>query len=113
MASYKQPCVHCGTFIERDARLCPNCASRSPFGYHCPACLRDVDKSDRVCAGCGRSLFTVCPTCNRQTFVGERCDSCKAGLMIYCTNTRCGALQFYENIKCTVCGKKIKKEMGV
>ena len=25
MASYKQPCVHCGEFIDRDARLCPKC----------------------------------------------------------------------------------------
>jgi hypothetical protein len=32
--------------------------------------------------------------------------------MIHCTNPRCGALQFFENAKCTACGKKIKRDVG-
>jgi hypothetical protein len=29
--------------------------------------------------------------------------------MFRCPNERCGVLQFFENEKCTACGKKIKK----
>ena len=110
MATYKQPCLHCGTFIERDSRLCPNCGSRSPFGYQCPSCLHAIEKEQRVCAGCGRSLRVLCPVCGQETFVDAHCELCGADLMIPCTNPRCGELQFFENTKCTACGKKIKKE---
>ncbi len=51
MATYKQPCLHCGEFIERDSRLCPKCHSRSPFGYHCPTCLKPIEKGQAVCSG--------------------------------------------------------------
>ncbi len=112
MATYKQPCIHCGEFVERDSHLCPKCGSRSPFGYHCPTCLREIQKGQPVCSGCGRGLMVVCPTCSQLTFVNERCENCGAGLMIHCTNSRCGNLQFFENIKCTACGKKIKRKMG-
>lgn len=112
MATYKQPCVHCGELIERDAHLCPKCASRSPFGHLCPTCNRPIQKGGPVCSGCGRPLYVTCPSCHQQTFVDERCEVCGAGLMIYCSNTRCGALQFFENTKCTVCGKKIKQQVG-
>lgn len=108
MATYKQLCVQCGEFIDRDARLCPKCGSRSPFGYLCPSCNRPIQKSSPVCAGCGRPLYVACPSCGQQTFVAETCEQCGAGLMIYCENKRCGALQFFQNTKCTVCGKKIK-----
>ena len=87
MAGYKQPCMHCGTFIESDARLCTGCGSMNPFGY-------------------------LCPTCGGQTFVQERCEVCGSGLMVYCENKRCGALQFFQNTKCTACGKKIKAKKG-
>jgi RNA polymerase subunit RPABC4/transcription elongation factor Spt4 len=112
MATYKQPCLHCGEFIERDSNLCPKCHSRSPFGYHCPSCFKPIQKGQAVCSGCGRSLYVTCPTCKAQTFAGERCEACGAGLMIHCTNPRCGELQFFENVKCTVCGKKIKRDFG-
>jgi len=112
VASYKQPCIHCGMLIERDARVCVGCGSHSPFGYRCPTCLRSVQKGQPVCSQCGRSLMVTCPTCGRPTFTGERCDQCGAGLMIHCTNTRCGALQFFDTITCTACGKKIKREVG-
>ena len=109
MATYKQPCVHCGTFIDRDARFCPKCASRSPFGYLCPTCLRPVEKGSAVCAECGRPLYVICPACQKQTFVDDKCEQCGASLMIRCQNPRCGELQFFENTKCTACGKKLKK----
>jgi hypothetical protein len=54
--------------------------------------------------------MTVCPFCNGQTFVGsEICDVCGKSLMIFCENNRCREPQFFENLKCTVCGKAIKK----
>jgi CRISPR/Cas system-associated protein Cas10 (large subunit of type III CRISPR-Cas system) len=108
MASYKQPCIHCGTYIEPDSRFCPSCQSQSPFGYLCPACLRPIQKGQSICSACGRPLFTACPVCGKQTFVQEKCEQCGASLMIRCQNPRCGVLQFFENTKCTACGKKIK-----
>jgi hypothetical protein len=71
-----------------------------------------VEKGQAVCSGCGRSLYVNCPTCGQQTFAEERCEACKSGLMIHCTNPLCGELQFFENVKCTACGKKIKRDMG-
>ena len=112
MALYKQPCIHCGTFIEEDARICLSCGSMSPFGYLCPDCNRPIQKGQAMCSGCGRPLYTYCPTCGGTTFVQERCEACGAGLMVYCSNRRCEALQFFENTKCTVCGKKIKAKIG-
>jgi RNA polymerase subunit RPABC4/transcription elongation factor Spt4 len=110
MATYKVPCIHCGEMVERDAHNCPKCGSRSPFGYHCPTCLKPIKRGNAVCSGCGRPLATTCPYCNGQTFVGgERCDACGQTLMIRCESKRCGELQFFENTKCTVCGKPIKK----
>lgn len=111
MATYKQPCIHCGEFIERDSRLCPKCRSRSPFGYHCPTCLREVENGQEVCPGCGRPLFVKCPTCGQRTFADAKCEACGASLMIKCANPRCGELQFFENVKCTACGKKMKKKL--
>ena len=110
MATYKQPCLHCGEFIDRDARLCPMCGSRSPFGYRCPSCLRDIQKGQTVCSGCGRSLTVTCPACGQPTFADERCEKCGAGLLVICANRRCGEPQFFENTKCTACGKIIKAE---
>lgn len=112
MATYKIPCIHCGEMVERDAHNCPRCSSRSPFGYHCPACLKPIARGHAVCSGCGRLLTAVCPYCKGQTFVGsEKCDNCGQTLMIHCENKRCGERQFFENQKCTVCGKSIKKAM--
>ena len=111
MASYKQPCVHCGTLIDRDSRFCPTCASSSPFGYLCPTCLRPVERTQAVCSGCARPLYIPCPHCKQQTFVGERCDCCGKPLMVRCTNKRCGVPQFFQNTRCTACVKKIKAKL--
>lgn len=108
MASYKQPCHHCGKYIEADSRFCPFCMSGSPFGYLCPNCLRPIQKGQPICTGCGRMLYTSCPSCNKSTFVQECCEQCGKTLMVRCQNHRCGVLQFFENTKCTACGKKIK-----
>lgn len=108
MAFYKQPCIHCGAYIDQDARFCPACGSQSPFGYLCPACLRPVEKSSQICAGCGRPLYVACPVCGGKTFVQEKCEQCGCCLTVRCQNSRCRALQFFENTKCTACGAKIK-----
>lgn len=112
MASYKQRCVHCGTLVDRDVRFCPSCGSQNPFGFLCPTCLRPVEKGQPLCSGCGRSLSVACPHCGKHTFVGERCDVCGDSLMVRCKNKRCGVLQFFENGKCTACGKKIKSRIA-
>ena len=108
MASYKRPCIQCGAYIEPDSRFCPSCQSHSPFGYLCPVCLRPVEKSQTICSGCGRPLYTSCPASGKQTFVQGKCEQCGDALMIPCQNPQCGAPQFFENTKCTACGKKIK-----
>jgi hypothetical protein len=109
MAFYKQPCIHCGQYIDSDSRFCTKCGSHSPFGYNCPTCLREIQKGDAVCPGCGRPLYIACPHCKGRTFVQDNCDACGKGLMILCQNSRCGQMQFFENIKCTACGKKLQK----
>jgi predicted amidophosphoribosyltransferase len=110
MATYKKNCIHCNELIEGDSRVCSRCGSRSPFGYNCPTCLKPIQKGNEVCSACGRSLTTSCPYCNKEVFVGlETCDKCGKTLMIHCESNRCEALQFFENKKCTVCGKPIKK----
>ena len=39
MPTYKHPCPHCGTFINRDVAACPKCGTRDPFAPgRCPAC---------------------------------------------------------------------------
>lgn len=108
MASYKQPCIQCGALTDRDAQFCPSCGSMNVFGYHCPTCSKRIEKGQRICIDCGRPLYVGCPHCGRPTFAGERCESCGQTLMIRCQNVRCGAPQFFENTKCTACGKKIK-----
>ena len=110
MATYKQPCMRCGDFIERDVLLCPKCLSRSPFGYRCPACRREIQKGQIACSGCGRELYTTCPVCRQRTFTDEKCEACGASLLVKCANPRCGGMQFFENTTCTECGKKLKKK---
>jgi hypothetical protein len=54
--------------------------------------------------------MTTCPYCMNPTFVGaEKCDYCETTMFIKCESKRCGELQFFENKKCTACGKEIKK----
>jgi len=108
MATYKQPCIHCDTMIDRDARICINCLSRNPFGYHCPTCMKPIEKGQVACSNCTRVLYVNCPICGAQTFVGERCDACKVSLLVQCSNPRCEQMQFFQNEKCTACGKKLK-----
>jgi RNA polymerase subunit RPABC4/transcription elongation factor Spt4 len=112
MATYKTPCVHCGAFVDRDARFCPNCASRTPFGFHCPRCLKPITRNQSACSSCGRPLRVDCPACGEPTFVDERCEICGVSLMVRCLNPRCGELQFFENDKCTACGKMFKRDGG-
>ncbi|MDU9375917.1 hypothetical protein McpSp1_04960 [Methanocorpusculaceae archaeon Sp1] len=112
MASYKQPCIHCGTLVDRDVRFCPSCGSQSPFGYQCPSCLLPITKGQARCSGCGRPLYVICPHCGEQTFVQDTCEHCGGSMMVPCENKRCGVLQFFENTKCTACGKKIKPTLG-
>ena len=110
MAVYKEPCIHCGEFIGRDSKFCTKCGSRSPFGYHCPACLKPIERGDTLCSGCGRPLTVICPYCGGNTFAGsDKCGACGKTLMILCENSRCGEAQFFENKRCVACGKPIKK----
>lgn len=109
MATYKQPCLHCGEYIERDSRFCTKCGSHSPFGYHCPHCLKEIERGNLVCPGCGEPLTAVCPICGGTTFVGsEKCDTCGRFLMIRCENARCNEPQYFLRTTCSACGKKIK-----
>ena len=109
MASYKQQCIHCGSFIERESRFCTSCGSRSPFGYICPTCRSPIQKNQMICGGCGRPLRVPCPHCGARTFVSDKCESCGGPLLIKCPNVRCGDMQFFENAKCTSCGKRLRK----
>ena len=109
MATYKKPCMHCKTLIAGDSRFCPTCGSRSPFGYVCPTCRTPISKEQVACPGCGRHLRVICPYCGKPTFVADKCEHCLGTLMVKCQNPRCGEMQFFENHKCTACGKRLRK----
>jgi len=109
MATYKQPCIQCGAMIERDSHFCEKCGSRNPFVYLCPSCLKIIEQGNAVCSGCGRPLTTICPYCGGVTFIGsDHCDACGRLLMKQCQNKRCGKMQYFDLMKCTACGKKLK-----
>jgi acetyl-CoA carboxylase beta subunit len=110
MATYKQPCIHCGTFIERSSNFCPKCGSNSPFGYSCPSCGQSIEKEQKRCSSCGRDLYVTCPHCGELTFVQEKCEVCGKSLMKICGNRRCRAEQFFDLVKCTACGKSLIPE---
>lgn len=110
MAGYDKPCMGCGNLISHDCRFCPVCGRLSPFYDACPECSAEIKRTYVRCPSCGRDLYIFCPFCGQRTFVAERCDACRASLMIRCDNKRCMAPQFFLNAKCTACGKKIKKQ---
>jgi len=111
MATYKQPCIRCGTLVDTAERLCPTCGSRSPFGYECPTCDHVIQKDQQVCPGCGRALHVKCPYCAALTFTQDTCEACGRNLMVQCDNKRCGEMQFFQNVTCTDCGHKIKAKL--
>jgi len=109
MATYKRPCLACSALIDGDVHVCPRCGSRSPFGYLCPTCLKPIKRDDLVCSGCRRPLVVGCPYCHHPVFVGDSaCPSCRGSLLMLCENKRCQQPQFFQNTKCTACGKPIK-----
>jgi len=109
MATYKTPCINCGSLIDGGSNVCPKCGSRNPFGYNCPSCRKDIQRDELLCSGCGRPLTTACPYCHQPAFIGdEACRACGGSLLILCENKRCRQPQFFENTKCTACGKPIK-----
>ncbi len=110
MAGYDMPCIGCGNFIAYDSKFCPICGWMSPFCDACPSCAAEIKRGWMRCPSCGRELNITCPHCKATTFVGESCDACHGSLMIRCENKNCLAPQFYQNIKCTACGKKIKNQ---
>ena len=112
MAGYDKPCIGCGTFIGYDSQFCPICGRQSPFYDACPSCNIEIRREWQRCPSCGRNLYTVCPHCGQRTYVVEKCDMCHQSLMIKCENKLCQGLQFFENTKCTLCGKKIKHKKG-
>lgn len=107
MASYKQPCRFCGELLQSDARFCSKCGSDAPFADLCPDCLNKIDRGSVRCSSCGRPLYTVCPHCEKRTFVASTCDACGKSLTKTCHNPLCRQEQFFENKVCTVCGKRL------
>ncbi|NLC41107.1 MAG: hypothetical protein GX763_09360 [Clostridiaceae bacterium] len=110
MAGYKHPCIHCGNLIDHDARYCIYCNSRSPFAFRCPDCLKEVEQKQSICSSCGRPLYVPCPSCAQLTFVSDNCQSCGTTLLVQCQNKRCMQMQFFQNTKCTACGKLLKNK---
>lgn len=110
MAGYNKPCIGCGTFIAYDSKFCPTCGRNSPFYDACPSCMAEIKREWKRCPSCGRGLYIACPHCAQLTFVCDKCDSCHQPLTRPCENTLCGSQQFFQNVKCTDCGKKFKNK---
>jgi predicted amidophosphoribosyltransferase len=111
MATYQKPCIQCGAFVQGGARYCQACGTSNPFTHNCPTCIKEISPEHMVCSGCGRPTKILCPVCKQQTFIGKsNCEVCGESLMQTCSNPRCGEKQFFENTKCTACGKKFKKK---
>ncbi len=110
MAGYDKACIGCGNLIGYDSMFCPICGRMSPFYDACPSCNAEIKRGWQRCSSCGRMLTIPCPHCGKPTFVGDKCDACGVSLMVTCPNKLCHAPQFFENTKCTACGKKIKKK---
>ncbi|MET1231631.1 MAG: zinc ribbon domain-containing protein [Candidatus Limnocylindrales bacterium] len=60
MPTFKHPCPHCGTFINRDVAACPACGRADPFAPgRCPTCKAPIEDLAWVaCPKCGTSLVT-------------------------------------------------------
>ncbi|MHB8958073.1 MAG: zinc ribbon domain-containing protein [Candidatus Limnocylindrales bacterium] len=58
MPTFKHPCPHCGTFIERDVVACPKCGTRDPFSPgRCPNCSAPLDDASWIaCPKCGNPV---------------------------------------------------------
>ena len=69
MASYKQPCIHCGTFIESDSRFCPDVKAEALLGISAPpACAPSKKANLSAPAAAGRLLFLVPTVENRLSY---------------------------------------------
>jgi hypothetical protein len=56
--TFKHPCPHCGTYIQRDAAACPKCGARDPFApARCANCRTVIeDPSYVACPRCGKPV---------------------------------------------------------
>lgn len=58
MPTFKHPCPHCGTFIDRDVVACPACGRRDPFTPgRCANCRAPLEDASWVaCPKCGQPV---------------------------------------------------------
>ena len=63
MPTFKHPCPHCGTYIERDVLACPFCGTKDPFApARCPNCRTSItDPAWIACPKCGAALGKAVP----------------------------------------------------
>jgi RNA polymerase subunit RPABC4/transcription elongation factor Spt4 len=113
MATYMQPCIHCGHLVDSGENHCPNCTSSHPFTLVCPQCRQSVTATQAVCPDCGRGLYIACPHCGGRTFAQEFCQLCNRPLTVTCPNKACRDRQFYQNTRCTACGRPIKATLPI
>lgn len=73
MPTFKHPCPHCGSYINRDVVACPACGRADPFApARCPTCKAPIDDLAWVaCPKCGTSLLGASdPATSTSTPVG-------------------------------------------
>lgn len=58
MPTFKHPCPHCGTFINRDVAACPACGRADPFApARCANCRATIsDPGWIACPACGQPV---------------------------------------------------------
>ncbi|HHV25083.1 MAG: zinc ribbon domain-containing protein [Methanosarcina sp.] len=109
MASYKHPCKYCGKLITRDSNFCPFCTQENPLGsMRCPVCRYPLEDGAKVCGHCGILLWSICKSCGKETFFGDKCSNCSAPIVIVCPNPKCRTEQSPASKKCIKCGKPLR-----
>jgi len=74
----------------------------------CPICRYPLEDGAKVCGHCGTSLWSICESCGKETFLGDKCNNCGTQIFIVCPDPECRTRQSPASKKCIKCGKSLR-----
>jgi hypothetical protein len=74
----------------------------------CPICRYPLEEGAKVCGHCGILLWSICKSCGKETFLGDKCSNCGVPIVIICPNPKCKTEQPPTGKKCIKCGKPLR-----